>query len=220
MKYAKQLLVLVVAAVSLSLVMGSVAQASTGKRGPRGPKGAQGPRGLVGPAGLMGPIGPVGPAGPLGPVGPSGPQGPIGPAGPAGSPTSSNVKEFVYRADVNTATSTVVTLDGVKLLASCSSLGRVSLTAVATRDDAGILTERNGINFQIVPRFGTNNTTAAILLTPLSSASSRADVTVHYVSGNPTNQNTTINAAAVDLADGANGQASACIVFGSAITFP
>lgn len=219
MKYAKQLLVLVVAAVSLSLVMGSVAQAST-KRGPRGPRG---PQGLVGPAGLMGPIGPVGPAGPLGPVGPAGPggpQGPIGPAGPAGSPSSTNVKEFVYRADINTATSTVVTLDGVKLLASCSTFGRVSLTAVATRDDAGILTERNGINFQIVPRFGTNNTTAAILLTPLSSASSRADVTVHYVSGNPTNQNTTINAAAVDLADGPNGQASACIVFGSAITFP
>ena len=157
---------------------------------------------------------------PLGPGGPAGPQGPVGPAGPAGSPSSTNVKEFVYRADVNTATSTVVTLDGVKLLASCSSLGRVSLTAVATRDDAGILTERNGINFQIVPRFGTNNTTAAILLTPLSSASSRADVTVHYVSGNPTNQNTTINAAAVDLADGPNGQAAACIVFGSAITFP
>ena len=88
---------------------------------------------------------------------------------------------------------------------------------MATNVAPGILTERNGINFQIVPRFGVANTTAAILLTPLSSASSRADVTVHYVSNG--GQSTTINVAAVDLADGPNGLSQACIVYGTAMTF-
>ena len=118
---------------------------------------------------------------------------------------------------MNTPSTTVTTLDGVKLLASCSAAGRVSLNAVATNVAPGVLTERNGLNFQIVPRFGVANTTAAILLTPLSSASSRADVTVHYVSN--AGQNTTINVAAVDLADGPNGLSQACIVYGTAMTF-
>ena len=125
--------------------------------------------------------------------------------------------QFLFKGDVNTPSTTVSTLDGVKLLASCNAVGRVSLNAVATNVAPGILTERDGINFNIVPRFGTANTTAAILLSPLSSASSRADVTVHYVSN--AGQNTTINAAAVDLADGPNGLATACIVYGTAMTF-
>jgi len=155
--------------------------------------------------------------GPAGATGAAGPQGPVGPAGPAGSSTSSNLKEFKYSADINTATSTVATFDGVKLLASCSVGGRISLTAVATLTDAGILTERDGNNFQIVPRFGENNTTAAILLTPVSSASSRASVEVHYLSH--AGEDTTIQAFAVDLADGPNGMGQACVVGGTAATF-
>jgi hypothetical protein len=137
----------------------------------------------------------------------------MGPAGPGGN----NASQFLFKADVNTGSTTVATFDGVKLLASCNALGRISLNAVALNVAPGVLTERNGLNFQIIPRFGTANTTAAILLTPLSSASSRADVTVHYVSN--AGQNTTINAAAVDLADGPNGLSQACIVFGTSMTF-
>lgn len=108
-------------------------------------------------------------------------------------------------------------LDGIKLNASCDALGRVTLTAVALNVAPGILTERDGINFVVTPRFGTANTTADILINPLSPASSRADVTVHYLSN--AGQNTTINVAAVDLADGPNGEGEACVVFGTATTF-
>jgi hypothetical protein len=187
--------------------------AKAGPRGPKGPKGNTGPAGPVGPQGPQGLQGLIGPIGPVGPAGPQGDPGPIGPAGPGGN----NASQFLFKGDVNTPSTTVATLDGVKLLASCNGVGRVSLNAVALNVAPGILTERNGINFQIIPRFGVANTTAAILLTPLSSASSRADVTVHYVSN--AGQNTTINVAAVDLADGPNGLSQACIVYGTAMTF-
>jgi hypothetical protein len=137
----------------------------------------------------------------------------MGPAGPGGN----NAKEFKYVADVNTATSDIADFDGVKLLASCSALGRITLTAVATQSEAGILTERDGTNFSITPRFGENNTTARVLLSPLSPASSRADVQVHYLSH--AGQDTTISAFAADLADGPNGIGQACIVGGTATTF-
>jgi hypothetical protein len=88
---------------------------------------------------------------------------------------------------------------------------------VATNVAPGILTERDGTNFAIVPRFGTANTTARVLINPFSSASSRADVQVHYVSNG--GQDTTISIAAVDLADGPNGLSNACVVFGTAMTF-
>ena len=154
---------------------------------------------------------PAGPAGPAGPIGPQGPRGPVGPGG-------NNRQQFLFEADVNTASTTVDTFGSVKLLASCSAAGRVSLNAVALNVAPGILTERDGINFQIVPRFGIANTTAAILLTPLSSASSRADVTVHYVSN--AGENTTINAAAVDLAlTGPTACRRHCIVYGTSMTF-
>jgi hypothetical protein len=42
-------------------------------------------------------------------------------------------------------------------------------------------------------------------------------VQVHYVSNG--GQDTTINIAAVDLADGPNGLSNACVVFGTAMTF-
>lgn len=200
---------------SLCLVAASTAGAAQrGKTGPRGPRGFPG---LIGPIGPVGPAGPAGPLGPLGPVGPAGPMGPQGIAGPPGPGGGNNASQFLFKGDVNTPSTTVASLDGVKLLASCNALGRISLNAVATNVAPGILTERNGLNFQIVTRFGVANTTAAILLTPLSSASSRADVTVHYVSN--AGQNTTINAAAVDLADGPNGLSQACIVYGTATTF-
>lgn len=213
----RSILAVLLSAVAVLIIGSSVAQASQ-----RGPKGPRGPRGFVGAIGPIGPVGPAGPAGPLGPQGPAGPQGPpgltgsTGPQGPAG-PGGNNAKQFLFKADVNTASTTVDTFDGVKLLASCSAAGRVSLNAVALNVAPGILTERDGINFQIVPRFGIANTTAAILLTPFSSASSRADITVHYVSN--AGENTTINAAAVDLADGPNGLSQACIVYGTSMTF-
>ena len=188
-----------------------------------GKNGKPGINGKPGPAGPQGPIGPAGPAGlpgligPIGPIGPAGPAGPQGPQGPAGAPGNSNTTQFSFKGDLSTPSTTVSTLDGVKLLASCSALGRVTLTAVATNVAPGILTERNGLNFNIIPRFGTANTTGDILVSPLSPASSRADVTVHYLSN--AGEVTTINVAAVDLADGPNGLSEACVVFGTATTF-
>jgi len=207
----RSFLAVVISAMAILLIGSSFASAAQrGKPGPRGPRGFMG---LIGPIGPVGPAGPAGPLGPIGPIGPAGPEGPMGPAGPGGN----NASQFLFKGDVNTPSTTVATFDGVKLLASCNGVGRVSLNAVALNVAPGILTERNGLNFQIVPRFGVANTTAAILLTPLSSASSRADVTVHYVSN--AGQNTTINAAAVDLADGPNGLSQACIVYGTSMTF-
>lgn len=218
---------------------GSVHIAKAGPRGPRGfrglpgPVGPQGPTGAAGTNGAPGPTGPAGPqglqgiqgiqgipgpgggaTGPTGPKGDIGPQGPQGPAGPVGP---SSLKEFTFRGDVNTPSTDVANFDGVKLLASCSAFGRISLNAVATDVAPGILTERDGINFQIITRFGTANTTAAILLTPFSSASSRASVEVHYVAND--GQDTTIQIGAVDLADPPNGLSTACVVFGTAATF-
>ena len=111
----------------------------------------------------------------------------------------------------------MVNFDGVKLLASVNALGRLTLNAVATNVAPGVLTERDGLNFQIIPRFGQANTTAALLLTPLSSASSRASVEVHYVSN--IGNDVTIQIAAVDLADGPNGLGTAAVVFGTAASF-
>jgi hypothetical protein len=173
-----------------------------------------GQMGLPGPAGPAGPLGPAGPAGPKGDTGPMGPQGVAGPPGPGGG---NNATEFTFKGDTNTPNTDVSDLDGVKLNAACDAFGRLTLTAVATNVAPGILTERDGTNFAIVPRFGTANTTARVLLSPLSSASSRADVEVHYVSN--AGKDTSISIAAVDLADGPNGLSNACIVFGTATTF-
>jgi hypothetical protein len=214
----RSLIAVLLSAVAVLIIGSSVAQASQrGPRGPRGPRGFVGAIGPIGPTGPAGPAGPLGPQGPGGPAGPAGPQGPIGPAGPAGSPTSTNLKEFTFRGDVNTASTDVADFDCVKLLASVNAAGRVSLNAVATCSEAGVLTERDGLGFQIIPRFGQNNTTAAILLTPLSSASSRASVEVHYVSHG--GSDVTLQIAAVDLADGPNGLGTAAVVFGTAASF-
>jgi hypothetical protein len=137
----------------------------------------------------------------------------MGPAGPGGN----NAKEFTFKGDTNTPTTDVADLDGVKINASCDAAGRLTLTAVATNVAPGVLTERDGIQFGIVTRFGTANTTARVLLSPLSSASSRADVEVHYISN--AGQDTSISIAAIDLADGPSGLSEACIVGGVALTF-
>jgi hypothetical protein len=188
-----------------------------GPRGPRGPAGPAGPTGPAGPAGATGPAGPMGLTGLTGPAGPAGAVGATGPAGPAGPAGDTNTSEFTFKGDTGTPNTDVSSLDGIKLDATCDAAGRLTLTAVATNVAPGILTERDGINFAIVPRFGESNTTAHVLISPLSSASSRADVTVHYVSN--AGQDTTINLAAVDLADGPNGLGQACVVFGTATTF-
>lgn len=173
-------------------------------------KGAGGPAGPAGPAGVAGPAGPAGPPGLRGLDGAPGANG-------IGSGGTSPVREFTFRGDINTPSTLVTQLDGVKLNADCNAFGRVTLVAVATAVAPGVLTERNGANFTIVPRFGQANTAATVLLTPLSPASSRADVKVHYVSN--TGQDTVIDAAVVDLADGPNGLGTACVVFGTATTF-
>jgi hypothetical protein len=152
-----------------------------------------------------------------GPTGPAGPVGATGPAGPAGPAGNTNTSEFTFKGDTSTANTLVSQLDGIKLDATCNAAGRLTLTAVATNVAPGVLTERDGVNFNIVPRFGEADTPAALLITPASSASSRADVTVHYVSN--AGQDTTINVAGVDLADGPNGLGEACVVFGTATTF-
>ena len=217
------------AAFSISIGVASAMTDQTAhaaKAGPRGPRGLTGLIGPIGPTGLTGaqglqgvagPIGPAGVTGAVGPAGPAGPQGAQGLQGPPGTAGNNSTTEFTFKGDLNTPSTTVSTLDGVKLLASCNALGRLTLTAVATNVAAGILTERDGTNFQIIPRFGTANTTGAFLITPLSTASSRADVQVHYVSN--AGHDTTISIAAVDLADGPNGLSNACIVFGTATTF-
>jgi Collagen triple helix repeat (20 copies) len=208
---------LVAGAVSAASAMPINGGAHVAKAGPRGPRGFPGPAGPAGPAGPMGLMGLPGPTGPAGPVGPAGPQGPQGVPGPAGGAGNTNTTEFTYKADTSTATQTITALDGVKLDAVCDAAGRLTLTAVATNVAPGILTERDGVNFGIVPRFGESNTTARVLVSPLSSASSRADIMVHYVSN--AGQDTTLNIAAVDLADGPNGLGEACVVFGTATTF-
>jgi Collagen triple helix repeat (20 copies) len=201
----------------------SSAKAHSSKTGPRGPKGPAGPKGATGAAGPAGPAGPIGPLGPAGPAGPAGvagavgAQGPQGLPGPAGGAGNTNTTEFTYKSDTAGPTTTVTALDGVKLNASCDAAGRLTLIAVATNVAPGILTERDGIAFGIVPRFGTANTTARVLISPVSPASSRADVQVHYVSN--AGQDTSLNLAAVDLADGPNGLSEACVVFGTATTF-
>ena len=189
-----------------TVLFASVVMAAGAQAAQRGKPGPRGPRGFVGAIGPIGPQGPAGPAGPLGSARPRRSAGPPRLNRPSGScrPRRQQRQAVpVQGRRQHRHRPTVDTFDGVKLLASCNGLGRVSLNAVALNVAPDILTERDGTNFQIVPRFGVANTTAAILLTPFSSASSRADVTVHYVSNS--GANTTINAAAVDLADGPNG---------------
>jgi hypothetical protein len=214
--------VFTVVGVASAMPAGGATSAHAAKvvKGPRGPRGFPGPAGPQGPQGVPGAVGPAGPAGPIGLTGlagPAGPAGATGPAGPAGPAGNTNTSEFTFKGDTSTADTLVSQLDGIKLDATCSAAGRLTLTAVATNVAPGILTERDGINFAIVPRFGESNTTAHVLISPLSSASSRADVTVHYVSN--AGQDTTINVAGVDLADGPNGLGQACVVFGTATTF-
>jgi Collagen triple helix repeat (20 copies) len=196
------------------------AASAHGPRGPRGPRGFPGPVGPAGPMGLTGLTGPAGPAGPVGPTGADGPAGPMGPqgiAGPPGPGGGNNAHEFTFRGDTSTPTTTVTSLDGVKINADCNAFGRVTVTAVATNVAPGVLTERDGLAFGVVGRFGEANTPARVLVSPLSPASSRADVEVHYVSN--AGEDTTISFAAVDLADGPNGLGTACVVFGTATTF-
>jgi hypothetical protein len=188
-----------------------------GKTGPRGPRGFPGPIGPVGPAGPAGPLGPVGPAGATGSQGIPGPQGP---AGPPGSSTTSGgaVTEFHFGGVPSTPSTTIATLDGLTLNASCSALGRLNLIAQATDVAPGVLTVREGLAFSIITRFGTANTTFEILMSPLSSAANRADTEVRYISN--AGKVTTISVGATDAADGPNGLGSSvCAIFGTAITF-
>ena len=193
------------------------AKVERGKTGPRGPRGLQGLSGPTGPAGPAGPLGPVGPAGPAGPQGIPGPQGP---AGPPGSSTTSGgaVTEFHFGGVPSTPSTTVATLDGLTLNASCSALGRLNLIAQATDVAPGVLTVREGLAFSIITRFGLANTTFEILMSPLSSAANRADTEVRYISN--AGKVTTISVGATDAADGPNGLGSSvCAMFGTAITF-
>ena len=191
-----------------------------GKQGPRGKVGPRGPRGFMGLVGPIGPVGPAGPAGALGPAGPQGVPGEQGPAGPPGASTTSGgaVTEFHFGGVPSTPSTTVATLDGLTLNASCSALGRLNLIAQATDVAPGVLTVREGLAFSIITRFGTANTTFEVLMSPLSSAANRADTEVRYISN--AGKVTTISVGATDAADGPNGLGSSvCAMFGTAITF-
>ena len=183
-------------------------------RGPRGPRGPRGFPGPAGPAGPMGAMGLTGATGPAGPAGPAGATGPIGPAGPGGN----NAEEFHFGAVPSTPSTTVATLDGLNLNASCSALGRLTLIAQATDVAPGVLTVREGLAFSIITRFGVANTTFEVLMSPLSSAANRASTQVNYISN--AGKVTTIQVGATDAADGPNGLGSSvCAMFGTAITF-
>ena len=218
MKFLKRLrpgiLLLVVASM---FIVGVGSASANGQRGKQGPRGLRGFPGLIGPAGPVGPIGPVGPVGPAGPVGPQGPQGVPGPAGPT-TPGGGNVSEFTFRGVPSTPSTTIATLDGLTLNASCSALGRLTLLAQATDVAPGILTVREGPASEIITRFGTANTTFSTLVSPLSNAANRADLEIRYISN--AGKVTTISAGSSDAADGANGLGNAvCVVFGNSISF-
>lgn len=200
------------------------AHVANGLRGPRGPRGFRGPRGPAGPAGPAGATGATGAAGPAGPTGLTGPAGPMGqqgipgPAGPAGGSGNNAVSEFHFAGVPSTPSTTVATLDGLTLNASCSALGRLTLIAQATDVAPGVLTVREGLAFSIITRFGTANTTFEVLIGPGSSAANRADTEVRYISN--AGKVTTISIGATDAADGPNGLGSAvCAMFGNAISF-
>jgi hypothetical protein len=198
----------------------TTAHAAGGQRGPKGPKGPAGPRGFQG---LPGPAGPAGPAGPIGPAGPAGPAGPVGPQGPAGPPGSSTtsggaVTEFHFLGVPNTPSTTVATLDGLTINASCGPLGRLTVLAQATQVAPGVLSYREGLIFNVIPRFGTANTTFATIVNPLSVASERASSEINYLAND--GHVTTVQFGSTDSADGANGLGNGvCAVYGTAITF-
>lgn len=199
---------------------GAKAHSAGGKVGPRGPRGFKGLIGPVGPAGPAGPLGPAGPVGPAGPAGPQGIPGPQGPAGPPGSSTTSGgaVTEFHFAGVPNTPSTTVATLDGLTLNASCGPLGRLTVLAQATNTAPGVLSYREGLLFNIIPRFGTTNTTFATIVSPLSGPADRASSELNYISNN--GHVTTVQFGSSDSADGANGLGNAvCVMYGTAITF-
>jgi len=86
----KVLSVLVVLALTMSVVAMFLPSCTEGPQGPIGPQGEQGPPGLNGTDGndgadgIDGEQGPPGPPGPQGPQGSTGSQGPQGPQGPPG----------------------------------------------------------------------------------------------------------------------------------------
>ena len=195
-----------------------------GKPGPRGPKGAKGATGATGATGAQGPLGPIGPAGPAGPLGAAGPAGPAGPQGAAGPPGSSTasggaVTEFHFTGAPSTASTLVATLDGLTLNASCSSTGRLTILAQATNVAPGVLSLREGLLFNIIPRFGTANTTFTTIVSPFSNAGDRASSEINYLAND--GHVTTVQFGSTDAADGVNGLGnnSVCAVYGTSITF-
>ena len=143
--------------------------------------------------------------------------GPAGPPGPS-TTTGGAATEFHFGGVPSTPSTTVATLDGLTLNASCSALGRLTLIAQATDVAPGVLTVREGLAFSTITRFGTANTTFEVLMSPLSSAANRGGPEVRYISN--AGKVTTISVGATDAADGPNGLGSAvCAMFGTAITF-
>lgn len=186
-----------------------------GKTGPRGPRGFPGP---VGATGALGPMGSMGLTGPAGPVGPAGPQGP---AGPPGQSTTSGgaVTQFHFTGAPSTPSTVVATLDGLTINASCGPLGRLTVLAQATNVAPGVLSYREGLVFNIIPRFGTANTTFATIVNPLANAADRASSELNYLAND--GHVTTVQFGSTDAADGANGLGnnSVCAVYGTSITF-
>jgi hypothetical protein len=99
-----------------------------------------------GQRGASGPAGPAGPPGASGPPGPAGPLGPAGPPGPAG-PSATRIN---YDVPSSTPASTLFTLGGLILRASCTSGGDIVVEARSTLDNARVhvaFISKGGANF-------------------------------------------------------------------------
>lgn len=99
------------------------ATAAKKKRGPRGPRGPRGRRG---------------PQGPQGPAGPQGPEGDAGPPGPPGPPGAATAFRFIGAAP--TGSTTILTVTGAVVEASCDAGGSFNQARVVATADNGIAT--------------------------------------------------------------------------------
>jgi hypothetical protein len=169
------------------------------------------PQGPVGSAGPAGPAGTAGSQGPTGPQGSTGPQGPVGPAGPAGTAGGSPVQPLHFAAQRGTGDTTILSVDGLTLTASCDGSGRVAV--VATPASPAVISWA-WTGFQgMLPRFDAPTT----ILPAGTQLSGRATTLFDYVA--PTGKIVTGSFGATDAEDAANTPGYDCVLYGSATAF-
>jgi hypothetical protein len=94
----------------------------------------------------------------------------------------------------------------------------LTVLAQATNSAAGVFSYREGLLFNIIPRFGTNNTVFAMIVSPLSLAADRASSELNYLAND--GHVTSVQFGSTDASDGPNGLNNAtCAVFGTSTTF-